>query len=141
MMRRGILRGQRIRIELCMVQPLRRLAASIKREVQVCRAIARHPRTPRLAKIALGLAIGYLLLPFDLIPDFLPVIGHLDDVIIIPALVGFALWLVPADVVVECRRRIARRCGCGVSQSNGFHVGSGLPSLSTPERTSRRPVL
>jgi len=91
---------------------LRRLAATIKRELGVYRAIAQHPRTPRLAKICLGLAIGYLLLPFDLIPDFLPVIGHLDDVIIVPALVWFALRLVPADVVAECRKRInAKRAG------------------------------
>ena len=92
-----------------MFERLRRLAGSIKRELAVYRAIAKHPRTPRLAKICLGAAVGYFLLPFDLIPDFLPVIGHLDDAIIIPALVGLALWLVPADVVVECRQRVNER--------------------------------
>ena len=97
-------------LQLCMFQRLRRLAASIKRELSVYRAIARHPRTPRLAKACLLAAIGYFLLPFDLIPDFLPVIGHIDDLIIIPALLGFSLWLVPVDVVTECRASINSGC-------------------------------
>src|SRR5688572_5413522 len=92
-----------------MFKRLRRLAGSIKRELTLYRATVRHPRTPRLAKICLMAAIGYFLLPFDLIPDFLPVIGHVDDLIIIPALVGLALWLVPGDVVAECRRCINSR--------------------------------
>ena len=82
---------------------LRRIGRTLKLELAVYRAVARHPRTPRLAKWCLGLAVGYALLPFDLIPDFIPVIGHVDDVVVIPALVVVALWLVPAEVVAECR--------------------------------------
>lgn len=59
-----------------------------------------------MAKIFLGLAVGYALLPFDLIPDFLPVIGHLDDVIIIPVLVRIAMKMVPQEIVEDCRRRV-----------------------------------
>jgi carbonic anhydrase len=44
---------------------------------------------------------------FDLIPDFLPVIGHLDDVIIVPGLVVLALRLIPTEIVAECRRKVA----------------------------------
>lgn len=53
----------------------------------------------------LGLAIGYLLLPFDLIPDFIPVIGHLDDVIIVPGLIYLALKMIPNEIIHECREK------------------------------------
>ncbi|HEX2623535.1 MAG TPA: YkvA family protein [Phototrophicaceae bacterium] len=79
---------------------------SVKREFQVYRLVAQHPDTPRLAKLLLGAAIGYLLLPFDLIPDFLPVIGHLDDAVIVPGLMVLALRLIPAEVIVECRAKV-----------------------------------
>ncbi len=65
--------------------------------------MANHPRTPKSAKTLLGLAIGYALLPFDLIPDFLPVIGHLDDAIIVPGLIYLALKRVPQEIIGECR--------------------------------------
>ena len=59
-----------------------------------------------MAKFLLWLAIGYVLLPFDLIPDFIPVLGQLDDALIVPGLVYLALKMIPQDVVVECRERV-----------------------------------
>ena len=64
-----------------------------------------------LAKVLLGVAIGYLLLPFDLIPDFIPVIGHLDDLVIVPGLVYLALKMIPDEVVAECRRKVTEADG------------------------------
>ena len=61
-----------------------------------------------MAKILLGLAVGYTLMPFDLIPDFLPVIGHLDDFIIVPLLVFWALKLVPGEVIGDCRAAVTK---------------------------------
>jgi len=88
---------------------LRDTAQRLKREFAVFRLALKHPRTPWLAKLLLGLAVGYVLLPFDLIPDFVPVIGHIDDLIIVPALVYLALKLIPDDVLAECRRKVNER--------------------------------
>ena len=87
---------------------LKAAAASLKQELHVYRLVLRHPHTPRSAKLLLGVAIGYALLPFDLIPDFIPVVGHLDDAIIVPAFVVLALGLVPKSVLEECRREAGK---------------------------------
>jgi uncharacterized membrane protein YkvA (DUF1232 family) len=90
---------------------LRDTAAKIKKEFAVYRLVLKHPETPLLAKILLGLAVGYILMPFDLIPDFIPVIGHLDDLVIVPALVYAALKLVPEGIVESCRKELENMHG------------------------------
>jgi uncharacterized membrane protein YkvA (DUF1232 family) len=90
-----------------MAGKFRKLYSSFKRELSVYRLILQHKRTPRLAKWLLGCAVAYACSPIDLIPDFIPVIGHLDDAIIIPALVFIAVKMVPRDVVEECRGQFA----------------------------------
>ena len=84
------------------------IARSFKRELIVYQRVLRDERTPLPAKLFLALAIGYFCMPFDLIPDFIPVIGHLDDAIIIPALVFAALRLVPREIVSEHRKQVVR---------------------------------
>ena len=90
-----------------MKESLREIVRRLKTEFAVYRLALKHPQTPWLAKMLLGLAVGYVLLPFDLIPDFIPVIGHLDDLIIVPGLVYLALKLIPDEVMAECRRKVA----------------------------------
>jgi uncharacterized membrane protein YkvA (DUF1232 family) len=78
-------------------------ARAIKRDVHAVWLAARHPRTPWHAK-ALALAVAaYALSPIDLIPDFIPVLGYLDDLIIVPLGILAVTKLVPADVLAECR--------------------------------------
>lgn len=87
-----------------MFDKLKRTGLAIKGELDVYRRVLKDKRTPRIAKILLGLAIGYLLLPVDIIPDFIPVIGHLDDLIIVPVLVIIALKMIPKEVIEDSRR-------------------------------------
>src|SRR4029453_2646873 len=68
-----------------MWQQSKDLVRLFKRELRIYQSVLADSRTPIQAKIFLGLAVGYLCMPFDLIPGFIPVIGHLDDVIIVPS--------------------------------------------------------
>ena len=77
-----------------------------KEEIEVYQLVRKDKRTPLLAKILLWIAIGYLFSPVDLIPDFIPVLGSLDDFILVPALVILALKMIPKEVVDECRAKI-----------------------------------
>lgn len=63
------------------------------------------PRVPWLPKLIIMVALAYALSPIDLIPDFIPVIGYLDDLIIIPALLGLAVKLIPEPVMTDARQR------------------------------------
>ena len=89
-----------------MFKQLKDFSSTIKREIKFYQLVLADPRTPKMAKMLLGLAVGYLLLPFDLIPDFIPVIGQLDDLIVIPVLVMLALKLIPRQVVTEKRLEV-----------------------------------
>jgi uncharacterized membrane protein YkvA (DUF1232 family) len=91
-----------------MWQQTKGLARAFKRELAVYRRVLADDRTPRSAKIFLGLAVGYLCMPFDLIPDFIPVLRHLDDVVIVPALVYLALRFIPPELVAEHRTHVTQ---------------------------------
>lgn len=87
-----------------MTHRLKGMARRVRWQMRVYRLIAQHPATPRLSRWCLAAAVGYALTPFDLIPDFIPVLGQVDDVLIIPGLIALGLWLVPSDVIAECRQ-------------------------------------
>jgi uncharacterized membrane protein YkvA (DUF1232 family) len=70
----------------------------LKEKVRYFRCIALDSRTPRVSKFLILAALAYLVSPIDLIPDFIPVLGQLDDLVIVPALVWAALLLVPLEV-------------------------------------------
>lgn len=76
---------------------------SLLHEARALRLAIRDPRTPWYAKWFLGVAIIYLVSPMDLIPDFIPVLGHLDELVIIPVALWIAIRIVPNEVLEECR--------------------------------------
>lgn len=87
-------------------EKLKQIAVKLKAEFAFYRRLHQHPQTPMLAKALLWLAIGYVLMPFDLIPDFLPVIGQLDELVIIPILLYCALKLTPPDIIAACKLEV-----------------------------------
>ncbi len=78
----------------------------LKTEIRALYLASRHPRTPWYAKVLAALIIGYALSPIDLIPDFIPVVGYLDDLIIIPAGIALLIKIIPEDVLQECRSKV-----------------------------------
>ena len=88
---------------------LRDISSSLKQELEVYRLAAKDRRTPRISRIFLGLALAYALMPFDLIPDWIPVLGHIDDIIIVPLLLFIALKFIPKEVIKECRTKVVAK--------------------------------
>jgi len=88
---------------MIMLDRLRQLGRQLRQEIKVWKIVLQDRRTPRVAKWLLAMAVGYAALPFDLIPDFIPVVGHVDDVVIIPGLIALAWLMVPTCVVEEAR--------------------------------------
>ena len=86
------------------INRLKQWARSIKRDVIALWIAARDPRVPWYAKAVAGLVAAYALSPIDLIPDFIPIIGYLDDLLIVPAGIMLAVKLTPADLMDEFRR-------------------------------------
>ena len=82
---------------------LKERAAQLKIDIPAVFVALKRKETPALAKIIAGVTIVYALSPIDLIPDFIPVLGYLDDVILLPALIALTIRLIPHDVFAECR--------------------------------------
>ena len=78
-------------------------AKDLKRETYALYLAYRDPRVPWYAKVVCACTVGYALSPIDLIPDFVPVLGYLDDLIIVPAGLALAIKLIPDEVMRECR--------------------------------------
>ena len=91
-----------------MLAKWREKVQQLKRETYALYLAYQHPDTPLLAKIWTVIVVAYALSPIDLIPDFIPVLGYLDDLILIPLGVAIAIKLIPPDVMRECRERAAQ---------------------------------
>jgi uncharacterized membrane protein YkvA (DUF1232 family) len=86
-------------------------AKSLKKEVYALSLAAKDPRVPWHAKVFAILIIGYILSPIDLIPDFIPVIGYVDDIIIVPAAIVILIRIIPKEVMAECREKASSHHG------------------------------
>ena len=80
-------------------------AESLKKEITAIYYAYKNPETTLLPKIIILFTLGYALSPVDLIPDFIPVLGYLDDLIIIPALIALSIKLIPQDIINESREK------------------------------------
>ncbi len=81
----------------------KRWARTLKRDVLAVWLAARDPRTPRLAKVLALIVAAYALSPIDLIPDFVPVLGYLDDLVLVPLGLLLVVRMIPPDLMAEFR--------------------------------------
>lgn len=88
-----------------LIDSLKVKAKLLKSELTALYYAYRHPDTKLLPKMIILCALGYSLCPIDLIPDFIPVLGYLDDLLIVPLLITLSLKVIPKDIMSECRKR------------------------------------
>ena len=88
-----------------LLENLKQRARGLKAETFVLYLAARHPRTPWYAKLFVAGIVAYAFSPMDLIPDFVPVLGYLDDLILLPLGIAVAIKMIPASVLAECRAK------------------------------------
>ena len=87
------------------IQKWKSNAGKLKTETYALFLAYQHPSTPWYAKVFTGIVVAYAFSPIDLIPDFIPVLGYVDDLILIPLGIKFALKMIPPLVMEECRNR------------------------------------
>ncbi|HKU46561.1 MAG TPA: YkvA family protein [Burkholderiales bacterium] len=102
-------------------QALRERARALKIELIALALAARHPQTPWYAKLVVAGCVAYALTPVDLVPDAIPVIGFIDDLIFIPLAIALAVRFIPAPVLADCRSR-------------SHEIEARAPRLSWPAR-------
>ena len=92
--------------KISFISRLKQKVRALKAEIQVLLVAYSDKRTPFIAKLVIGITVGYLLSPIDLIPDFIPILGLLDDLIIVPLLITFSIKLIPKTVISEARQKV-----------------------------------
>jgi len=86
-----------------MIKNLKQKAKSVKKDILALYLAGKHKDTPLLVKILIVITTAYAFSPIDLIPDFIPVIGYIDDLILLPAAILLIIKLIPDDVMQQCR--------------------------------------
>lgn len=107
-----------------MLARLKSQARRLKAETFALYLASRHPATPWYAKLLVAFIVAYAFSPIDLIPDFVPVLGYLDDLVLIPLGILLAVRLVPPPVLAECRAEAEEMAANGrpVSRTAGFAI-------------------
>jgi len=93
---------------LKLIEKLKATATRLRRELFALYLATRDPRTPWYAKAVVACVVAYALSPIDLIPDFIPVLGYVDDLLLLPLGIYLALKMIPQQVLTESRQRAAR---------------------------------
>lgn len=112
---------------MTVLETFRRKARALKQDTLTLYLVVRDPRTPWYAKAVAAAVVAYALSPFDLIPDFIPVLGYLDDLIVVPLGITLALKLVPEHIIADCRERASAAAGRPTSRLGAaFMIGVWL---------------
>jgi len=105
---------------MTLIERLKSRAKELKSEAYALYLACKHPQTPWYAKVLAICVIAYLASPIDLIPDFIPVIGYLDDLILVPLGISLVRRLVPPRIMDECR--LAAKDGVDLRNGNGRYA-------------------
>ena len=110
-----------------MFQQLKQQAKVLKNELRALYLAYQDPRVPWYAKLVVACVVAYALSPIDLIPDPIPVLGYLDDLILIPLGIKLALKMIPAQVMAECRMQAQTNAANG--QPKGWIAAAVVVSI------------
>lgn len=102
---------------------LKAKAAALKREVFALYLAARHPRTPLYAKCFVLCVVAYALSPIDLIPDPIPILGYVDDLLLLPCGIYLALKMIPPEILTDCR---AKAASTREAMPRNWYVAAGI---------------
>ena len=106
-----------------MLENLKSRARALKNEALAVYLAAKDPRTPWYAKALIFFVVAHTFSPIDLIPDFIPILGYLDDLIITPLGLALAIRLIPVEVLAEARAKVA---SSGLDRSLGYIGAAGI---------------
>jgi uncharacterized membrane protein YkvA (DUF1232 family) len=93
------------------IETWKRRARELKTELHAIYLVYRDPRTPWHARVLAACVVGYAFSPIDLIPDPIPILGYLDDLILVPLGIALAIKMIPPDVLAECRAQAQAAAG------------------------------
>lgn len=106
-----------------MLEQLKTRAKALKNEIHALAIAFGDPRTPILAKAWLLVVVAYALSPIDLIPDFIPILGSLDDLVLLPLGIALAIRMVPAAVMADARLAATQSAGSAFGKAGGVVIG------------------
>ncbi len=95
------------------MQTWKQRVRQLKKETYVIYLACKHPRVPWYVRVFAGFVVAYAFSPIDLIPDFIPILGYLDDLILVPLGIILLLKMIPPSVLAECRQKAEAQMGEG----------------------------
>jgi uncharacterized membrane protein YkvA (DUF1232 family) len=127
---------------MTLIADLKDRAHRLRRDAFALYLVARHPDTPLAAKVIAAAVAAYAFSPIDLIPDAIPVLGYVDDLVLVPLGIALALRMVPSAVLDECRPKAAEALGDGAPIAGGCDLDRvGWVLVSVPRSRGFRVLL